>query len=265
MDVEYETLATATSEDGVLEVTLTRPDLMNRFDAPLHRELCDVFSRLATERSLRAVILASTGRVFSAGGDFELIRRCHDDPVLRAEILDEGRKIVASLLDLPVPLIAALHGDAVGAAANIVLGSDVVVAARDARIWDPHVVLGLVAGDGGCLMWPQSAGMLRARRYLLTGEPIQAEDAYAMGLVTDLVDDPDDVIGEARRIATRIAELPPLGVRGTKQALNRVMQQRAGEVMELAIALEGATAASEDTLEAIAAFEARRTGIYRGR
>lgn len=106
--------------------------------------------------------------------------------------------------------------------------------------------------------------MLRARRHLLTGDPVDAEAAHAMGLVTDLVDDPADVLKAARDLAARIAALPPLAVQGTKRALNRVTQLRAGEVVDLSLAHEETTLASRDLLEAIDSFTERRPGVYQG-
>jgi enoyl-CoA hydratase len=107
--------------------------------------------------------------------------------------------------------------------------------------------------------------MLRARRHLLTGDPVDAPTALAMGLVTDLVDTAEDVLPAARALATRIAALPPLAVQGTKRALNRVTQQRAGEVVDLALAHEETTLASQDLIEAIDAFQERRPGTFSGR
>jgi enoyl-CoA hydratase len=161
--------------------------------------------------------------------------------------------------------VVALHGDAIGLGATVTLACDAVVASRSAGLSDPHVAIGLVAGDGGCVVWPAAAGMLRAKRYLLTGDRLGAEDAWAMGLVTDLVDGPDDVLPAARALAARIAALPPLAVQGTKRALNRALAQRAGEVLDLSFALEGASMASSDLLEAIAAFKERRPPHYTGR
>ena len=114
-------------------------------------------------------------------------------------------------------------------------------------------------------MWPAAAGLLRAKRYLLTGDRLSAEDAWAMGLVTDLVDGPDEVLPAARALAARMAALPPLAVQGTKRALNRVLQARAGEVLDLSFALEAASMASDDLAEAIAAFKERRAPKYQGR
>jgi enoyl-CoA hydratase len=157
-----------------------------------------------------------------------------------------------------------VQGAAVGLGATVPLGGDAVVASRNAVIADPHVAMALVAGDGGTLFWPQSAGMLRARRYLLTGDPLDAARAYEFGLVTDLVDDPGEVAPRTREIAAKIASLPPLAVRGTKAALSQLTRQRAGEVTETALLAEGDTLASADLLEAIAAFKDKRPGSFSG-
>jgi enoyl-CoA hydratase len=147
----------------------------------------------------------------------------------------------------------------------VVLLCDAVVAARSAVIADTHVAIGLVAGDGGCLVWPQAVGMIRARRHLLTGDPLDAGTAFQLGIVTDLVDTPDEVRGAARAIAGRIAALAPLAVQATKRALNRVSRQRAGEVIDLSLALEEQTLATDDLLEGVRSFRERRSPRYSGR
>jgi enoyl-CoA hydratase len=126
-------------------------------------------------------------------------------------------------------------------------------------------VVGLVAGDGGCVVWPQAAGMLRAKRHLLTGDPISAEDAWTWGLVTDLVDTPDEVDPAALALATRIAALPPVAVHGTKRSLNRVMQQRAGEVVDLSILHSIVAVQTDDLMEGTSAMKERRPGNFTGR
>lgn len=261
---DYETLTYAVS-GGVAEITLTRPELLNRADDALHTELTQAMGRLRGDTAARAAVLASTGKVFSAGGDFDLMKTAQADMATRQRIVDDGRKLLEALVAIPQPLVVALHGAAIGLGATIVLTADAIVAARSASLSDPHVLMGLVAGDGGCVVWPQAVGMLRARRYLLTGDAVGAETAHAWGLVTDLVDAPDDVLPAARALAQRIAALPPLAVQGTKRALNRVTQQRAGEVLDLSLANEETTLASADLLEAIAAFQERRPGHYEGR
>jgi enoyl-CoA hydratase len=252
-------------DEHVAVITLSRPELMNRVDDALHAELTDVLVQLRRTPDVRAAVLASTGRVFSAGGDFDLMRAANGDAATRRRIVDDGRRLIDALLTLPQPLVVALHGAAIGLGATVALAGDAVVACKGASLADPHVSVGLVAGDGGCLVWPMAAGMLRARRHLLTGDPIDAEQAYVFGLVTDLVDTREEVLPAARELAGRIARLPPLAVQGTKRALNRVSQQRAGEVVDLSFAYEETTLASEDLLEAITSFQEGRPGSYQGR
>jgi enoyl-CoA hydratase len=130
---------------------------------------------------------------------------------------------------------------------------------------DPHVEVGLVAGDGGCLVWPLAIGMARAKRFLLTGDRLGAQDAFDMGLVSDLVDTADEVLPAALALAARMASLPPLAVQGTKRALNNVVRLRAAEVVDLGFAFETRSASSDDLLEAVGAFQDKRTGNYVGR
>jgi enoyl-CoA hydratase len=261
---EWETLRIAI-EGPVATITLSRPELLNRFDPALHGEFVEALRAVRRQPEVRAAVLASTGKVFSAGGDFDWMRQLHDDVTHRIRALDEGRLLIGTLLDFPLPVIAAVQGDAIGLGATIVAGCDAVVAARSVGLADTHVLIGLVAGDGGCVVWPQAIGMLRAKRYLLTGDRLSAEQAYTIGLVTDLVDEPGDVLPAAHRLADRLAALPPLAVQGTKRSLNRVLQQRAGEVLDLSFAQESISMGSDDLLEAIDAFRNRRPPTYRGR
>jgi enoyl-CoA hydratase len=261
---EFTTLS-ITYRGTVAELTLERPELLNRVDELAHAELEEAFALLGRNADLRAVVLAAAGRVFSAGGDFELMLRGNADLGARTQLVDGGRIVLANLLDIPAPVVAALHGDAIGLGATLVLCCDAVVSHPGCRIGDPHVAIGLVAGDGGCLVWPQAAGMLRAKRYLLTGDALNGQEAHQMGLVTDLVEGADDVLPAARALAERLAALPPLAVQGTKRSLNAVLRQRFDEVMPLSLAYELATMGSDDLREAIEAFRERRPPNYRGR
>lgn len=265
MNETLETLAVTTAPDGVCEIVLTRPELFNRFDNLLQVQLATTLENVRHDASVRAVILASTGKAFSAGGDFELMRTAHDDEAARRDTVAAGRQLLQAFLDIQQPMIAAVQGAAIGLGATVALLCDVVVAARRAKLADTHVQLGLVAGDGGCLVWPQAVGMLRARRHLLTGDALDAETAWRLGIVTDLVDEPEDVLPCAREIAARVAALPPLAVQGTKRALNRVTSLRADEVVELAFELEERTLTSDDLLEGIASFKEGRLGVFTGR
>lgn len=265
MSTSPETLSVDSAGDGVCEISLIRPKLLNRFDNQAQIELATALEGLAKDDDVRAIVLGSTGKAFSAGGDFALMQAAHDDPDARRETVQAGVRLLRSFHDLPQPIVAAVQGPAIGLGATVALMCDVVVAARAARLADTHVKVGLVAGDGGCLVWPQAVGMLRARRHLLTGDELDATTAYQLGLVTDLVDEPDDVLPCAREIATRIAALAPLAVQGTKRALNQVTSLRAEEVVPLAFDLEERTLTSDDLVEGIAAFKEGRAANFVGR
>jgi len=258
--------ALSTELDGpVAVITLTRPEVLNRLDALAHAGLIRELTSLAQDTEIRAIVLGSTGKVFSAGGDFALMREAHDDPRMRHELVDDARALLTALLSLPQPIVVGMQGAAIGLGATIVLGCDAVVAARTAQIADSHVNIGLVAGDGGAALWPAVAGVLRGRRHLLTGDPLDAETAYQLGMITDLVDTPDEVMPAAIELARRIAALPPLAVQLTKRVLVRGLLQRVGEVGDLGLAYEELTLGSDDLLEGIAALKERRPGVFTGR
>ena len=251
--------------DGdIATLTLTRPELLNRIDAAAHRELVAGFRELQAMSGLRAVLFEAEGRVFSAGGDFELMLQAHADLRVRTEMIQEALQVVQALLDISAPVVVALHGDAIGLGATVVLAADAVVTHATVRIADPHVAIGLVAGDGGCLVWPQAVGMMRAKRHLLTGDPVSGEEAHRIGLVSDLVER-EEVPAAARALAERLAALPPLAVQGTKRALNEVLRHRFAEVMAISLANELTSLGSDDLREAIAAFKERRTPTFTGR
>jgi len=257
--------ALSIERDGAVAVlTLSRPEVLNRIDALAHVDLIRELQAIARDTDIRSVVLASTGKAFSAGGDFDLMRAAHADAAVRREIVDDARTLLHALVSLPQPVVAAMQGAAIGLGATIVLSCDAVVAARRAQLADSHVNVGLVAGDGGCVVWPATAGILRARRHLLTGDPLDAETAHQLGLVTDLVGTPKEVLPAAVALARRIAALPPLAVQMTKRVLVSGLLQRAGEVLDLSLAYEEATLASDDLLEGIAAIKERRPGSFRG-
>ena len=249
----------------IMKITLNRPELFNAITEQMHHDLISALQGLRDQPEVRVIILASVGKHFSAGGDLNEVYRIRADPEVRRNFHEQGLLLMKTLFDTNVPIVVALQGDAHGLGANIVLACDAVVANRKAKISDTHVVAGMVAGDGGCVVWPQSIGMMWAKRYLLTGQFMSAEAAYARGLVTDLVDTAEDVAPAALALAERIAGLPPLAVQHTKRALNRVMQQRSGEVFDYSLALEQLTLMSADIVEAVEAFKEKRKPVYTGK
>lgn len=236
-DTNFTTLSLTFSEQ-LAHIRLSRPTLLNRFDEIAHVELINALEMAAKDKGTRAVILSAQGKVFSAGGDFDEIIAAATSPGIRQEMTRLAKGVFNAIIDLHVPVIAAVQGASAGLGTTIMTLCDVVVAYRSAKISDPHVGIGLVAGDGGVVGWTQSVGINRARRYLLTGEAITAEQAYHMGMVTDLVDSPDDAVPRAMEIGQLIASLPQAGIEGTKRAFAQLVHDKANLVLDLGLAYE---------------------------
>lgn len=252
--------------DGhIATLTLDRPQARNAIDAEMHSLLLEALYRLRREDDVRAVLVRAEGPMFSAGGDLDFISTMQADWAIRTRACEDGKNIIHAFLELQVPIVVALHGDAIGLGASVALAGDIVVASKAARLADPHVKVGLVAGDGGVLFWPASVGMHRARRYLLTGDMLPAEEAYKFGLVTDLVETAAECEALARKLAEKVAGLAPIAVQGTKKALNALMKARANEAFDLSMAYEHQSAGSLDILEAVAAFREKRTPVFKNR
>jgi enoyl-CoA hydratase len=198
--------------EGVAELRLTRPDLLNRFDEVLLGELGPALRALGENPAVRAVVWTSTGKHFSAGGDMDDIVAGHDDPDHLAAGVARGKQVYRAFAGFGKPLIVALHAHTFGVATSLVLLGDAIVTTPTVRIVDPHVHLGLVAGDGGAISWGVNLPLARAKRHLLWGEPMTGQVAFDLGLVSDLVDAPEDVRPMAFELAARVAALPPVAV-----------------------------------------------------
>jgi enoyl-CoA hydratase len=251
--------------DGdVLIATIDHPhSALNAVDAQLHRELCELFRTLKQEPTARAVVLTAAGKAFSAGGDMSWF------PALRAPeaahaLRREGKQMIWDLLDVEVPIVCGLNGSAVGLGASIALLCDVIVMADDAELIDPHVRVGLVAGDGGAAIWPLVLGPLAAKRHLLFGDPLGATDAVRLGVAVEACP-AADVTSRARAWADRLAAGAPLAVQGTKIAVNAQVKQSLLTSFDVSMALEIGCFFSNDHAEAVDAYVAHRTPRFEGR
>jgi enoyl-CoA hydratase len=248
----------------VAELRLNRPDSLNAFDDDLVNELPGVLLDLARDPGVHAVVLTSTGRHFSAGGNLDTIVAGHDDLNVLMRGIDDGRRLFRAFTDFPKPMIVAVHGSCFGVATSLVFTADAVVATPDAVLSDPHVHMGLVAGDGGVVAWPLSAGLARAKRQLLWGEPLTGQQAHDVGLVSDLADDPEAGRELAFDLARRVAALPPVAVQLTKRSLNRVLAASTHDVLDTSFYLEAISNRTADAVEAVNAFREKREGRWTG-
>jgi enoyl-CoA hydratase len=250
--------------ERVLRVQIDHPDSrLNTVDGLLHDELTRLFAALKRESEARAVLLTGSEGVFSAGGDFDWFPTL-DDLAALEHLRRDAKQMIWDLLDVPLPIVAAVNGPAIGLGASLALLCDVVFMAESARIADPHVLAGLVAGDGGAVIWPLAVGPALAKEFLMTGDPIRASRAAEMGLVNHVV--PDDELAEASlAFAVRLAAGAPLAVQYTKQAVNKLVKDALNTAFDASTALEIVTFQSEDHREALAALKAKRKPTFRGR
>lgn len=251
-------------QDAVLRITISNPrHPLNTIDDGLHRELTEVFALLRREREARAVILTGRGEAFSAGGDYGWFPSLQSVERLHHLRLD-ARQLIGDLVDIELPMVAALNGPAVGLGATIALLCDVIVAADHVTIADPHVRVGIVAGDGGTAIWPLLVGPARAKQYLLTGDSLGAAEAERIGLINRVVG-PEALEETALALARQLASLPPLAVQYTKAAVNKLVKEALNVSFDFAAAQELVTFLSEDHQEALKAMAEKRPPRYQGR
>ncbi|MGI5219824.1 enoyl-CoA hydratase/isomerase family protein [Nocardia sp. CA-290969] len=247
---------TVTADGPVRTVTINRPDELNAVNADLHRALAQVWRQLAADTEARVVILTGAGRAFSAGGDLDWITSFLDDPVARDESIREGAEIIEELLRCPLPVIAAVNGPAVGLGASIAILCDIVLISDRAHLADPHVAVGLVAGDGGAAFWPLLTPILRTREYLYTGDRIDAATAVELGLASRVVP-AGELLAAARSLADRLAKQPQNALSSTKRVVNMYLSQALAGPLQAGFAAEVVTMQSPEHRERLEALRGR--------
>jgi enoyl-CoA hydratase len=224
--------------DGPIRlVRLNRPEQLNATNHELHAGLAALFPQLDADTDARVAVLTGNGRAFSAGGDFGYIDELAGDAELRRESLTHGRQIVTGMVGCRVPVVAAVNGPAVGLGCSLVALSDIVYMAESAHLADPHVLVGLVAGDGGPVTWPLLTSLQLAKEYALTGERIPARRAAEIGLANHVCPD-DEVLDQALACARRIAALPQRAAEDTKRILNLHLERAVLAALDFALTAE---------------------------
>lgn len=240
----------------MLVVTLDRPEAMNAVNLQLHDDLLDALWFAQGDPGSDLVQITGAGRAFSAGGDIDHIARNAAEPHRFDHEARIARRIVTTLLDIDKPVIARVNGHAVGLGATIALLCDVIFAADHAKIGDPHVGLGLVAGDGGAVIWAQRIGLARAKEYLFTGELIPAPRAAEIGLINHALP-AAELDAAVNSFCDRLLAGHIAAIRATKVLTNLELKRIAGAVMDAGIALESLSVRSESHRQAVAELKNR--------
>lgn len=220
-----------------LTIAFNRPDVLNAFNAAMHIEVIDALRFADTDPDSDVIVLTGRGRAFSAGGDLSRMEECIANPKEFDREAADAKRIVFSILDFEKPVIGRVNGHAVGLGATIALFCDVVFAAESAKIGDPHVKVGLVAGDGGSIIWPQLIGFARAKEYLMTGTLIPASKAAEIGLINHAVPDAE-LDARVNAFCDQLVAGSTEAIRWTKVTVNLELKRIAHALMDAGIAYE---------------------------
>jgi enoyl-CoA hydratase len=231
---------------GIRIIRLNRPDDLNAANDALHTGMARVFTQLNEDPDARVAVITGNGRAFSAGGDFEyLYEMSHDEP-LRSAMFVDAKTIVTSMVACRIPVVAAVNGPAVGLGCSIVALSDIVYIAESAHLADPHVLVGLVAADGGAITWPLLTSLQLAKEYAFTGDRITAERAAQIGLANHVVPD-GEALNAALECAERLLKVPHQALLDTKRAMNMHLERTVLNVLDYALVTEDRSFTSDDT------------------
>lgn len=247
----------------LLVLTFNRPEAMNAFNLAQHDELPDALAFARDDAGSDVLMLTGAGWAFSAGGDLDHIAQNAAHPEKFDHEVAQARRIITTLLDIDKPVVCRLNGHAVGLGATIALFCDIIYAADTAKIGDPHVALGLVAGDGGAIIWPQLIGLARAKEYLLTGELLSAAHAAEIGLINRSVP-LDDLDAAVEALCAKLLAGAQQAIRWTKQLANSELKRVTASLLDLGLELESRSVRTADHREGVAALKEKRAPVFKG-
>jgi enoyl-CoA hydratase len=253
---DYQHLTFDLKPNGVLLITINRPEVLNATNARLHWELTQVWGTVDADPRARVALVTGAGKAFSAGGDLQLVEQIATDSEAGRRTMREAGDLVYNIINLDKPVVSAINGVAVGAGLVVALLADVSIMSETARITDGHTRLGVAAGDHAAIIWPLLCGMAKAKYYLLTCDFIDGREAERIGLVSLCVP-PGELMARAWDVADRLAGGAQHAIRYTKRALNNWLRQ-AGPIFDQSLALEILSFGHEDVREGVRALREKR-------
>ncbi len=257
----YETIKVE-REDGIVWIILNRPHRLNAINEAMLEELYDVLTTVDKDPGVRCVIITGEGdRAFSAGADVTGFPK--QTPVSGAELSRLGQKVFSLIEELSKPVIAAINGYCLGGGLELALACDFRIAAEHAELGNPEIRLGIIPGWGGTQRLVRLVGPANARKLIMLGERIKADEALKMGLV-DKVVPYEQLRDEARALAKKLVEGPPIALRYAKLAINIGSQFPLTAGLPLESSLLGLLVSTKDAKEGIEAFFSRRKPEFKG-
>jgi 2-(1,2-epoxy-1,2-dihydrophenyl)acetyl-CoA isomerase len=248
--------------DGVLTLTLNRPDALNAFTIEMKEELLAALKDAGRDKTVRVVILTGAGRAFSAGQDLKE-RQAPGVVGLGTELRLRYNPIILAMRRLEKPIIGAINGVAAGAGISIALACDIVIAAENATFIEAFSRVGLVPDTGSTWFLPRLVGPARAAEMMFTGDPVDAATAERIGLINRVVP-ADRLMDETHALAARLAKSAPIALALAKRALNRALESSLEEALEFEAQLQSIAGRSADHAEGVAAFVEKRPARFNG-
>lgn len=265
---DYRTLL-AQRDGAVLTITLNRPEARNPLAQPLIDELVEAIEAAGRDPTLGCIILTGAGSAFCAGGDLKRMKQregvfAHDPHAVPAAYRHNIQKIPRALRHTDLPVIAAVNGPASGAGLDLAAMCDIRIAAPTASFAESFIRVGLVSADGGSWILPRVVGLSKAVEMTLTAEPVSAEEALRIGLVSRVVP-AERLMIEARTLAAQIVRHPIPAVRASKRLLSNALESGLDTMLELSSSIQATLQNTEDHKEAVSALLEKRTPVYTGR
>lgn len=257
---DYEQLTFDRHDNGVLLITMNRPEKYNATDEQMHGELARVFRDVSDDSETRVAVITGAGKAFSAGGDLAMVERLAGDHARVTHMLREMSDMVYNIIDCEKPIVSAINGVSVGAGTVVGLLSDISICAEDAKLGDGHVRLGVAAGDHAAIVWPLLCGLAKARYYLMTGEMLTGAEAERIGLVSKALPR-EQVLAEAMRVAQVMATGAQQAIRLTKRTLNSWVRQ-ASPVFDQSAAYEMLCFMGPDVVEGYTSLREKRDPVF---
>jgi 2-(1,2-epoxy-1,2-dihydrophenyl)acetyl-CoA isomerase len=262
----FETLALETT-DGICTITLNRPEVYNAFSDKLTFELQDALKGAERDRDVKVIIITGAGKAFCSGQDVAELKEKYVPghvPHLGTDIRRRYNPIAQRLRQMDKPVIAAVNGVAAGAGMSLALACDIRVASQSASFLAAFINVGLVPDTAGTFTLPRLVGLGRALELCLTGDKISADEALRIGMVNRVVPG-DELMTEARKIATRLAGLPARGIALVKHLLNRSFDNDLPGQLEAEAFAQETAGLTEDHVEGVVAFIEKRKPQFKGR
>ncbi|HET6313333.1 MAG TPA: enoyl-CoA hydratase-related protein [Chloroflexia bacterium] len=260
--MDYETIL-YNLEEGVLAITLNRPDVLNAFNRKMTDELQDAFKKAERDPAVRCIVLTGAGRAFSSGEDLKS-RSAEGDSDFGSTLRQRYNPLVSKMRNIEKPVLGSINGVAAGAGCSIALACDLRIASEKARFMEVFVRVGLVPDSGSSFLLPRLVGLGRALEMAFLGDEMGAEEALRTGLVNRVVP-AGELESATRELALRLAKSPTKAIGLAKRAINRALTMDLDQALDYEVYGQETAGASDDHKEGIAAFLEKRTPNFTGR